>query len=85
MLKSTATNWTESTINYNNRPAVLSTITAQSSNTSTVNSWKEIDMTTFVNANKGKVVSIRIDSLSSDDLIINSREAASGRPILVIE
>ncbi|MBI4136587.1 DNRLRE domain-containing protein [Candidatus Roizmanbacteria bacterium] len=74
--------WSESSINYNNRPAVSSVL-------DTINAgatWKWYNATidpAYVQANMGNSVSFAVDSASTDDAIFFSREGSS-RPQLVL-
>ncbi len=81
---SSNTSWGETTINYSNRPALSSTVINNIIGGLSGN-WVQIDLTTFVNANKGRVVTLAIDSTSSDGLGLKSKEAPSEKPELVVE
>ena len=73
--------WTEQTLTFNNRPAkgsAINTFTPSSSG------WLEIDLTAFVAANAGSVLSLAIDSNGSNAYAFNSAEATSNRVELVI-
>lgn len=76
------TSWTEGAITYNNRPSLgssLSTISNSSSGT-----WKEVDITSYIQGKEGGFVSLGIDSTGSNDLGIYSRNSSSNKPELVV-
>jgi hypothetical protein len=73
--------WTEQTLTYNNRPekgASVSTFTPGSSG------WMEVDITSFVSANTGSILSFAIDSSGSNAYGFHSAEATSNRVELVV-
>lgn len=80
----TNNNWTEAALNYANKPDIGDPL-ASIANTEK-NTWKDIDITTFVNTNKGKVVSLAISALPDDknNFYIASKETATV-PVIMIE
>ncbi len=82
-INSTTNSWTESALNYNNKPAnaagTVKTFVAKTLGNNMV------DITTFVNANKGKVVTLVISTTSTDTLTFNSRETATGKPTISVK
>jgi hypothetical protein len=74
--------WSESNLNYKNKPALGSLITSFKSNNQT-DSWLVVDLTGFVKANVGKIVSIGIKSNDNDALWFKSRESGRGERIVV--
>lgn len=72
--------WDELSITYDNAPAVGSTIGATGAVVS--NTWAEIDVTSYVTGNG--LISFGLTSTSSALIDINSREAGSEMPELVI-
>ncbi len=76
------TSWTERGVTYNNRPALGTAMITFTS--TTANTWVEIDITNYVIAAQGKLMSIGLSESSSDSLSIYSREASSNSPVLVI-
>jgi len=83
-IKSVADNsWTEGEINYNNRPAKGATITTFIPNVA-LNSWMEVNITSAVAANAGSLMSLAIDTASSDGYHFNSKEAPTNRLELLV-
>ena len=70
------TTWVEGTLTYSNEP-VKGAIVAGFVPGSTTGVWTEVDLTSTVAANVGSMMSIAIDSASSDGFGLNSKEAAS--------
>ena len=83
-LKQTSTSWSETGITFNNRPAFSTTITSFSG--TAAGTWKDINLTSWVNANKGSVVSFGIDSSGFDNVVFYSRNAAltADRPYIEV-
>ncbi len=82
-INSTTNSWTESALNFNNKPAnAAGTVKTFVPKTLGNNI---IDITTFVNANKGKVVTLVISTTSTDTLTFNSRETAAGKPTISVK
>jgi hypothetical protein len=81
----TSTTWNEATMTYSNRPA-LGSVVATISNT-VVGSYKEIDITTFVQNNKGRVVSLAVDTTNTDGFNFYSSEygTAAYRPTIIAQ
>lgn len=83
-----STNWSGATMTWNNRPApdaVVGTFTV----TGTTNSLHEIDVTSWVAARRAEGASrvafcVRQANTSRTYALLNAKEAASGRPELVI-
>lgn len=79
----TNSSWGESTLNYNNRPAIGSAITSFSQVVQ--NGWKDVDITSTVQSSAGSLFSLAINnSLNSSEIAINTKESAD-KPILVVE
>jgi parallel beta-helix repeat protein len=74
------TTWSESTITWNNKPALGTLVRALGS--VPTGSWLEIDVTSIVRS--GQTLSLALRPVSTDSFIVNSKEAASERPQLVI-
>ena len=74
--------WDEDTLTYKNRPA--STTNLASFNGGAKGSWVSIDITDYVVAKKGKMMSIALESKDSDGLYFNSKESTNAPPELVI-
>jgi hypothetical protein len=74
--------WGENSINYDNRPVPGSSIASLTG--SKANTWVEVDITSYVVANRGQLMSIGIEETSSDSMNIYTREAASNQPVLGI-
>ncbi|PWT71328.1 MAG: hypothetical protein C5B59_18300 [Bacteroidetes bacterium] len=68
--------WTEATLNYNNMPALGSLSTTFNSN-NLMNGWYQVDLTSLMQANAGKVVTFAISSQDTDALWFNSRESTN--------
>jgi chitodextrinase len=79
----TATNWSETAINWNTRPPMTSGPVADTANVAT-NSWAEYNVTPIVTGNG--TYSFRLASASTDGIDIRSREHtdATVRPELVL-
>ncbi len=75
------TNWSENSITFNNRPAISTTITAFSK----VKKGQKIsiDLTSYLVSKAGSKFSLAIESQTSDDVILKSRES-NRVPILTI-
>ncbi len=82
-IKQTITGWTETGITYSNRPALSTLVTSFVGGSG--NTWKSIDITNYVKANKGNIVSFGIDSGSADGLWFNSKEASTNRPYITVK
>ena len=82
-IKTISNSWSQSTVTYNTRPALGSVVTTFVGGSSGV--WKEIDLTSFVNSNKGNTVSIAIDSAGGDGLDFYSKESSIDKPYLQIQ
>jgi cell division septation protein DedD len=78
------TTWSEGTLTYANKP-VKGAIFAGFIPGSTTGVWKEVDITSTAAANVGSLMSIAIDSASSDGYFFNSKEAASDGVELVLD
>lgn len=78
----TDTTWTETTITFNNRPVsdLIPVTTFRPSRTGTV----VVDLTSYIKANAGRVISFTIQAGGTNNLIIASKEAATGKPSLNI-
>lgn len=89
---SSSTSWTEGSLNYNNRPAVSSTVLASATIVGTTSAWYEFDLTNFIRAEKlagRNIVTLVLRNISpnpaTDPYIrFNSREAGSNKPELLV-
>mgnify|MGYP001565121797 CR=1 FL=1 len=77
--------WTETTLNYNNRPLIGTLMIASFVGSGSVGINKDIDITSFVKANLGKVVTLVVNSTSSDGFDFKSRESSSGKPTIIVK
>ena len=83
-IKAVASNtWTEGTLTYNSRPAKGTTLVSFTPG-STTGVWREVDLTTAVNAARGSFLSLASDTSSSDGYDFNSAEASGNRVNLVL-
>ncbi len=73
--------WGETTINYNNAPALGSTI--NTSGAVAGGTWVSVDVTSFVTGNG--TYSFGLNSTSSTALSLASREAGANAPLLLVE
>jgi len=85
----TSTSWLENTITWNNKPAAQTAILATANVNSTTNQYYQWDITQLIaslrNAGINSVTIKLINTNSSNNQVIfNSREAASNKPQLVI-
>ncbi len=86
----TTGSWSESTLTWNSRPGYVSTNPLGAlSTTSTVRAWKELDVTNHVKSvlsGGQRLVSFALHATAAsvEKLTINSREAASNGPELVV-
>jgi PKD repeat protein len=78
------TTWTENSINFNSKPAKGATITTFAPGTGTLR-WHEVDLTSAVSSAAGSLMSLAMDSTSSDGYDFNSAEATSNRVELVVQ
>jgi hypothetical protein len=77
----TDNSWTESGIHYNNAPAVGGVL--GSSGSIAANTWKTIDVTSFVTGNG--VFNLAVTTNSSTAVSLASRQAGANAPQLVVE
>jgi len=77
------TSWVESQITYHNRPQP--TIFLNSISGAVAGAWVEIDVTHGVRQTAGGLFSLALDSAGGDELVFNSKEAATDRPELIVE
>jgi hypothetical protein len=77
----TATDWSESTVNYNTKP-VKTSVRTDDKGAIAANSWVEYDVTTLVTGSG--TYSFMLWTDSDDRVDFASREAASNRPELVL-
>ena len=77
--------WTEKGITYNNRPAAGITLTSFIADKSGI--YKEIDITGYVRNNLGKLISLAVQTSSTNELQFKSRNVsdATKRPVLIIK
>jgi hypothetical protein len=73
--------WGELTINYNNAPSPGAQL--GSSGAVTANTWKTVDVTTYITGNG--TFNFALTSTSSTELSLASREAGANAPQLIIE
>jgi parallel beta-helix repeat protein len=76
----TSTTWGESALTWNTKPATGALVTSLGS--VPVNTWIDVDVKSLVQS--GKVLSLALVPKSGDGLLVNSKEAASNRPQLVL-
>ncbi len=81
-VKSTSTSWNEGTITYNNRPTSTGVVTNFRGGVSGY--LTQIDVTSFVETNKGGIISLMFDTTSTDGLDFSSKESTI-KPVLVID
>ena len=74
--------WNENTVTYNTRPALGNFTT--SFRDGTAGTYMFVNLTQFVNENKGTMASFNISETNSDGLQFNSREATADKPQLII-
>jgi hypothetical protein len=67
--------WTENTLTFNNRPANGATVATFTPNSSGV--WIEVDVTSYVAASAGSLMSLGIDSSGTNDYRFDSAEASN--------
>lgn len=81
----TNNNWSQTTINANNQPAVGPRVIGQIT-ASTLNTWKDIDITSYVGEKSGQTITLAIDAAgaNSNNLYLGSKESANA-PILVVQ
>ncbi|MEK7571750.1 MAG: DNRLRE domain-containing protein [Patescibacteria group bacterium] len=77
-------NWNESAITFDNQPSIGATV-GQLSNTD-LNTWREIDLTSYVGQKAGQVMSLAIDATgtNSNNLYLSSQESANA-PVLIVQ
>ena len=85
----TNTSWLENTITWNNKPAAQTAILATANVNSTANQYYQWDLTSLIASLRStgiNSVTIKLinTNFSNNQVIFNSREAASNRPQLVI-
>lgn len=73
------TTWTESTLTYNNRPALGSVI--RTFVPSAINTWYDVDVMSYINGKFGQKVTVAIDSSSNDGVSYSSKETTY-KPVL---
>lgn len=78
------TSWTETGIKYNNRPSLGSTTLGTINSNGATNAWQQVNLTSTVASNVGRVFSLGIDSSGSNNIWLWSRESTS-KPELVIQ
>lgn len=74
--------WQETTMTYNTRPPLGSTITSLPGGTS--GTWREVTVTSGVSGSAGGFLSLGIDSTGTNGLDAYSRENPTDKPALVI-
>lgn len=79
-----STSWSETSINYSNKPAMSSTVYGLTDNTLPY-TYVTIDITSAVKSNIGKKFSVGVDGLKDDGLDFSSREAGTiQRPQILV-
>lgn len=79
-----STSWTEAGITWNNKPTIGSTIS--SINVSGTSQYFEWDVTSYVQSNYGKTITLAIVSSSTNySATFNSKENSANKPELVIQ
>src|SRR5215212_2214351 len=73
--------WGETTINYNNAPAVGALL--RSSGAISINTWTSVDITSYITGNGS--FSFALTTFSSTAMSLASREAGANAPQLIIE
>jgi hypothetical protein len=73
--------WTESTINYNNAPAIGSVI--GSSNAVSAGTWVSIDLTAYITGNGA--YNLALTTPGSTAISFASRQASANAPQLIVE
>ncbi len=83
-LRLALSNWHQDTVNWNNKPAMDTPFTTFIP--STVNAYKNIDISQFVRDHRGQLVTIAVDTISTDDFVFTSYDAfdSGHQPQLVI-
>jgi hypothetical protein len=76
-----AGSWSETSVNWNNKPAVNSTVYGTIGNVAK-NSFAEIDLTNLVTSDG--TYDLYIDNTSTNDVAYNSKEAANNKPQLLL-
>ena len=76
--------WAEAAITFANEPAKGATMATFTPGT-TLNVWVQVDLTSAIAGKTGSLMSMALDSASSDGFAFNSSEASSGRAELVIQ
>lgn len=84
-VKSSPNSWTEANLNYSNKPTLGSSVGSKAGAIASGESF-EIDITPGLIGKTGGDISFAIESTGSNtnNLQLNSREASSGRPTLII-
>jgi|GEM_PF-2245152 len=85
-VKDVSTNsWSESTLTYNNKPSLNSTVIGNMTNPSTINSWYEINLTTSAVASRsGQTYSLGMDTAGNDGVWFYSKNNSTNKEELVI-
>jgi len=74
--------WAENTVTFNNRPGMTATVATFTPSSSGM--WIEVDITSYVAASTGTLMSLGIDSIGTNDYRFNSGESATTPVELVI-
>lgn len=75
--------WKEYGITYNNKPSLNTTISTYKGSRKK-GDILEIDITQYIRDHKGLLVSLNLSNSGSDSVTLNTREASSGKPSLII-
>ncbi len=83
------TTWSETTLNWTNKPASGTTALASVTVTNNVARYYEWDLTSYVNSERAAgrttiTLALKSTASSTDNIIFSSKEAASNKPQLVI-
>jgi calcineurin-like phosphoesterase family protein len=81
-VRSTATDWTEALLTYNNAPAPSATVTGASGSI-TAGTWEAIDVTALVTGNGA--VAFALTTTSETNLPLAMKESGANAPQLVVE
>jgi len=81
-LSDVTTNWSESVLNYNNKPSLREAFATANGGSS--GEWKEVNITDWVKSRIGTTAAFAMTADGSDTFIIYSREAVD-KPQLIVE
>src|SRR5690606_6132242 len=81
--RGTSTPWLENGLTWNNAPTISGTPLSAFTSVVANNTWIEYDVTAAISGNG--VFSFGLTTTASNSLLMNSKEASTNRPELVIE